>query len=235
VEILNTLDQSQLSTILFAVNNVEYIYRLADEYQTDSVIESCTKFLKTTKITSENVMKMLAISKLCQADELHQQCYDVLQQCTIEDLESKGALTDLDEDGLRSVLLQKAKGLENCMKEVLPQFIGMIDCVLYLWLQKNNENMMDGSPTRCPVHHSSKTNARAETEMNTRLKCHACKAMFTEMAKNSRLPKRYRGYGIRQEEEDKDIEERFYSSTQMYFDENLVSVLQKMFDLLKTS
>ena len=200
------------------MDNIEHIYKLAEEYEIKSVIESCREFLVNVKKTTTNAMEVLVITQECQCDKARKQCYEILKKSTVKMLTSNEYFDDLDEQSLRSVLLPKAERLEKCLTEVQPQLVGLIDCVLYLWLHSNNGHKMGGEPQKCPVHHSS---SRASTSMQTRIKCPTCRLMLVQMARNSA----FRAFGGKTE--------HYYSNSGTYFDEKCMDALQEMFSLLK--
>ena len=87
------------------------------------------------------------------ADEVREQCYEILKGWTVQKLKSNEYFEKLDEQSLRSVLLPKAERLEKCLTEVQPQLVGLMDCVLYLWLHGDNKHKMNGEPHKCPMHY----------------------------------------------------------------------------------
>jgi hypothetical protein len=206
------------------VHTVEHIYRLADEYQIENVMVACRNFLSSTTITSQNATKILVLSQVCKADGVRQKCYQAIQKLTVNQLESDQDFEDLDEESLRNVLLPKAKRLEECIKSMQPQLIGLIDCVLYLWLSDNNKNKMGGMPRKCPLHFWDNTTS---TPMQGRMGCDVCKSMLGQMAIFS---KSSGGFSTRSTIP----KGPYYGSGGMYFDETIVSVLQETFNLLKT-
>ncbi|XP_031567478.1 uncharacterized protein LOC116302336 [Actinia tenebrosa] len=214
------------SFFLTTVENIEQIYRLAEEYQIESVMEVCREHLIHVKKTSTNAMKILVTAQVCNVHEARKQCYEILKGLTVDELKNDDYFEDLDEESQRNVLLPKAERLEKCLREIQPQLVGLIDCVLYLWFSSEDKiKLMGGSPKKCPVHQQY---AKASTSMQTRIKCSACRAMFAQMANQS---------GCMQHERltsrmTTATRQHYYSVTGAYFNETIVNVLQEMFSLL---
>jgi hypothetical protein len=75
-------------------------------------------FLTSVRKTKENAMDILLLAQACEADEARQQCYDVLQQMTLTELDSQSAFTDLDGPSTRTLLLPIVKRFHECLKSV---------------------------------------------------------------------------------------------------------------------
>jgi hypothetical protein len=190
-------------------------------------MKECRKFLTLVRKTKENAMDILLLSQACEADEARQQCCDVLQQMvTLTELESHSAFTDLDGPSTRTLLLPIVKRFQECLNMILPELVGSMDGMLYLWCNENNATKMGGVPNTCPEHrvfvasYKDTRFGRVTTESRTpnfpvtydRIKCNACLATFKQMATNAR------GY---------------QTPSCMFLSANIVSVLEEMMDLMK--
>jgi hypothetical protein len=179
-------------------------------------IKDCRKFLALITKTKDNAMDILLLSQACEADKARQQCCDVLQQMTFTELENHQAFTDLDGPSTRNLLLPIVKRFQECLKRVLPELVGSMDGMLYLWCNEKNANKMGGIPSTCPTHrvyNASSWNSTPNFPVTyKRIKCDACRTTFRQMATNAR------GY---------------QAPSWMYLSANIVSVLEEMMDLMK--
>jgi hypothetical protein len=182
-------------------------------------IKECRKFLASVRKTKDNAMDILLLSQACESDEARQQCCDVLQQMTLTELEKHQAFTDLDGPSTRNLLLPIVKRFQECLKKILPELVGSMDGMLYLWRNEKNASKMGGKPNTCPTHRvrDPPLNCNESRTPNfqvtyDRIKCFACLATFKQMATNA--------YG-------------YQTPSGMYLSANIASVLEEMMDLLK--
>lgn len=61
----------------------------------EGVAVACGELLKSVEKTKENAMKILLKAQVCHADEARQQCYDILQQLTVNELEKNEFFEEL--------------------------------------------------------------------------------------------------------------------------------------------
>jgi hypothetical protein len=156
-------------------------------------IKECRKFLTSVRKTKENAMGILLLSQACEANEARQQCCDVLQQMTLTELQSQSAFTDLDGPSMQKLLVLTVKRFQECLKKILPELVGSMDGMLYLWRNKENTIEMRGKPNTCPTHRVLGAQSSRWKESRTpnfqvtydRIKCNACLATFKQMATNA--------------------------------------------------
>jgi hypothetical protein len=115
-------------------------------------MKECRKFLTSVRKTKDNAMDILLLAQACEADEARQQCCDVLQQMTLTELESQPAFTDLNGPSIWSILLPIVKRFQECLKKILPELVGSMDGMLFLWRNEKNAYKMNGVPNTCPTH-----------------------------------------------------------------------------------
>ncbi|XP_031565247.1 speckle-type POZ protein-like [Actinia tenebrosa] len=199
------------------LKNIKYIYRLADEYQMAKVMKDCRMFLFSVTKTKENTIEMLMLAQDIKAEEARQQCYDVLKKMTLTELESLEGFSELDRQSMQVLVLPRVKRLQECMKRILPEFLGSLDALVYLWCHDENKYKMHGAPSTCPKHRIYSSGSSRNINPNLyklyeRIKCNTCKGMFSQMAMNAK------GY---------------ISPSKTYLSENIVSILEEIVDLTK--
>ncbi|KAK3699107.1 hypothetical protein QZH41_008903, partial [Actinostola sp. cb2023] len=177
-------------------HNVGYIYALAKEFNVEIVLEACTSY--------------------------H---YAAVTNLSVKELKNLEFLEDLDAKILRDILLPRAERLEECIVEVVPQLLGIIDCAVYLTSRISNEEMseakyrtMRGKPTLCPLHYdiNSKRAKRCVDGSKERLTCKVCMLMLADLKSNSYI----------------DASNCYYTTGNFKFDENIAKVLQDMSELV---
>jgi hypothetical protein len=195
------------------------MYKLADEYQIESVIEMCLNLIETTEITKDNIFTMFKVSKLCKKDRVHKKCFKALRHLTVSELKNADVDENLDQDELLSVLSSKASRLEKCLKRVLPEFVGLLDCVLYFWFEKGKDNVSACIPNRCPAHYLHGKASKNAT-IKDRVKCGACRMMFLEMK-----------FKLLTDMGENDRYTYMYTDSGAHFDD-IITSLKEMYDLL---
>ena len=152
---------------IFPVANVEYLLKLADEYQMTSVLDLCASFLRMERKHESNAMKILLLAQRYKLDSLAEDCCTVLAKMTLEDLEECDEFEELDGKNLREILLPRVRNLEKNVIKLKPQVAGLLACAIWLW----SEN--DRSLPWCPVHYED---GKSYGNLKARLRdCDACK------------------------------------------------------------
>ena len=188
---------------------MEHIYLLSDEYQVKTVTTSCFKELQVVEITNTNVSTVMVLAQKMNCDKVRQKCYKILNDMTVTALTSSKGFMTLDKESLHQTIVPKAKRLEECLRKIQPQFVGVLDCLLYIWGHIDTKTCaIKSKPTCCPVHMSY---SKVSGSITDRLKCPACVNAWNGMANSNG---------------------RLYSNAGMYFDYNIVSVLQEMANVL---
>ena len=92
---------------------------------------------------------------------------------TLAQLESVNGFQNLDGISLHELLVPKMKKLEGLLADIYPQFIGIVNCALFLFRESMH------SLISCPVHHIGYT---SKVSLETHLKeCSVCKEMLRVM------------------------------------------------------
>ena len=198
------------------MKNVEQLLQLSDEYQVvEHIFNPCVKFLEDEPKTKENVMKILGLSELYDLEKVRQGCDDLLRGMRLQTLSETVQFQDIDKDKLQHILTQRIKLLEAFLDEVYPQFMGLVECSLWLW-HKAEKYM----PKWCPTHFSD---GKSTTNLDERIKeCEACQNMLCKMATATAPQIRRRG-GY----EDYSDTYASYHARRYRFDERLSDVIQK--------
>lgn len=156
------------SFFIFSVTNVEYLLKLADEYQMTSVLDLCASFLKIERKRESNAMKILLLAQKYKLDSLAEDCCTFLAKMTLKDLEEYDEFVELDGKNLREILLPRMRKLEKDVIELRPEVAGLLASATWLWSQAKR-----GPLPWCPVHYES---GKSKGNLEARLReCYACK------------------------------------------------------------
>ena len=178
----------------FTVDKVEHLLKLADEYQTKSVFDLCVNYLKGVPRSKGNAVRILFLANVTvmaredkRLDGVRRECYDVVKDMALEDILEKHDFKNLERDSLENVLVQRVKRLEELVKEVYPQFIGLVEFCMMLCLESSKI-------ARCPEHFYSDN--KSTGELYSRIKtCAVCKRMIESLVIISKQPAASRLFG----------------------------------------
>lgn len=121
------------------VENVEQFLQLSDEYPvTEHIFKPCVKILEDEPKTKENVMEILALAELCELNKVRQDCNKLLSGMKIKTLAETVQLVNVEKGRLQHFLTQRIEVLEGCLDELYPQFMGLLECCLWLWRHENH-------------------------------------------------------------------------------------------------
>ena len=116
------------------MENVEQLMQLSDEYQvTEHIFQPCVEFLENKRKTKENVIKILALAELYDLEKVCKDCNELLGCLTLEALSETVKFEDVGKDKLEHFLTQRIEVLEGYLEELYPQFMGLLECCLWLW------------------------------------------------------------------------------------------------------
>lgn len=213
----------------FLVANMEHIYFLSDEYQANTIKTLCLNALQHVEITNDNLPTVIDFAQKMNCDKARQNCCKILNNMTVQEITSSEIFMKLDKESLRQTIVPKAQRLEECLRKIQPQFVGVLDCLSFVWKYiDTNACSIKGKPTPCPVHQAY-TWSSVTGSITERIRCQACLKVWKEMVSNS-YSTNYsshigKAYTVLQYK---------YSNTGMYFDNNIVDALQEMISILKT-
>ena len=164
---------------MIAVENVEHLLKLSDEYQVKLVFDPCIKFVRDQSITKGNVMKLLAIADLYGLDDVRQSCNNLLKNMRLKTLSETVHLEDLDAENVRHFLEQRIERLETFLDTLYPQFMRLVCCIVFLMTNYSRF-------TLCEKHCVSSMGGYVSfTAVESMATCSSCCAMFHSVVKNS--------------------------------------------------
>jgi len=166
-----------------ALNKVGHLLKLADEYQVKAVLDLCVKCLKDELKSEENAVKILFLANHtviaredCRLDGVREQCYDLIKDMELAKIQGRTDYRNLDRESLESVLVERNKRLETFLKEIYPQFIGLVECCLWACMEKDTSHT---HITPCPQHFSGN---RASEDLLKRINsCSVCRRMILQL------------------------------------------------------
>ena len=211
------------------MDNVEPILKLANEYQMRGVLKLCENVLVNEPISNKNLTtKILLLAQQYGMENVRKHCYKQLNGMTLDELEQLDGFQNLDGDSVREVLGHRLRKLEKFLKDVYPQFTGIVDCARFIWRES-------GRPIKlCPIHHDQWNNTPPTKSLQIRLTCSVCNEMLTNMATDYStqgqlgiIPKPSMTISCQPERPYPEY------SCDTKFDKSIVAVLQDMFTLLK--
>ena len=175
--VLSFFDDYPLTPAFFVlVENVKQLMQLSDEYQvTEHIFQPCVEFLEDKRKTKENVMQILALAELYDLEEVREDCNKLLCCLKLETLSETVQFENVGKDELEHFLTQRIDVLEGYLEELYPQFMGLLECCLWLWRHEKNRRL-----EFCPTHFSG---GRANCNLDRDIKkCEACKKMLCDLA-----------------------------------------------------
>ena len=212
---------------------------MADEYQMIGVLKLCENVLLNEPMPNKNLAtKILLLAQQYGMENVRKQCYKQFNGMTLDELEQLDGFQNLDGDSVREVLGHRLRKLEKFLKDVYPQFTGIVDCARFLWQES-------GRPINsCPSHLNQFFNLAPAESLQIRLTCFVCNEMLTSMATEHSpvvplcLPKRNLtpvkiSTSVQNLTTVQSIRPYPEYSCDIKFDKNIVAVLQDMFTLLK--
>ena len=203
-----------------AVNQVEHLLKLADEYQALGIVDLCVKILKSEPKSQDNAVKILHLvtSTVTARDdqrlfEVREQCYELIEDMELTEAQENEDRKNLEKEIWERVLVKRIQRLETFVQEIYPQFMGLVECCLWYFLEKTK----DIPP--CPQHYS---NGKTKENLLSRMKnCIVCQQMIKQLVCNLQVPFR-RGYVDTASVSTKD----FKYGGDYHFDEEVITMIQ---------
>ncbi|XP_068755622.1 uncharacterized protein [Montipora capricornis] len=191
------------------LSQVEHLLKLADEYQVKGIEDTCVKVLRDEPKSEKNVINILYLAT-CTAtiredgrlEGVRAQCYSLIQNMELTDIRGQDDYQYLEREILERVLVNRNQRLETFVKGIYPQFIGLMECCLWAFLEK------DSSIFPCPQHFTDRiANADALNRMST---CLVCRQMIRQLVSFTKYP--WGGGGFK------------YGGS-LHFDEKLIAII----------
>lgn len=170
---------------------MSHLLKLADEYQAQGVLDLCVKCLKDVPKSEENVVKVLFLANHSviaredpRLDSVREGCYDLIKNMELADIRGKSDFKNLDRESLESVLVERTERLETFLKEIYPQFIGLVECCLWACMERDNSR---STITPCPQHFVG--NKPGQDLLNRIQSCSVCRRMIQQLVSSTKKGK----------------------------------------------
>lgn len=169
-----------------------HLLKLAQEYQAKGVLDLCVKCLQDVQKSEENVVKVLSLANCTvttredsRLDCVRGECNHLIKNMELSNVKGKGDFNHLDRDSLESLYVERTGRLETFLKEIYPQFVGLVEYSLHLNLQSSHCGI-----TRCPQHFPLPgLSGKANRDLLDRLSsCSVCREMITQLVSSSVMP-----------------------------------------------
>ena len=203
------------------MKNVEHILKLADEYQVKGVIDLCIRCLQVEPKNEFNVIKILYLanrSVFAREDErlasLQRQCYEYIQDMELGDIIGSEDFDDLEKETMKTVLIRKADRLENVLRRIYPQFLGLLEYCMWLCYQKKRADLQ-----WCPIHYVA--GVAKEDTCKRMTHCSVCKKMILLMISQS--------FDVSSET----LVRKHSYGGKYHFDRNLIQVVKDLKNMVK--
>ena len=169
--------------------NVEHLLKLSDEYQIKHIFDACINFVETHPKTKQNVMKLRKMATNYNLDRVRDECDDLLKNLKLTTLSEIVDLKGLDQETLQYFLEQRIKRLETVLDKVYPEFMGMVECLLWLMSESKKCSFM------CGEHFTGECELRPRICIDSEeiRQCFQCSRMFRAMLSSSRINQRKGG------------------------------------------
>ena len=170
--------------------NVEHLLKLSDEYQIKHIFDACINFVETHPKTKQNVMKLRKMATNYNLDRVRDECDNLLKNLKLTTLNEIVDLKGLDQETLQYFLEQRIKRLETVLDKVYPEFMGMVECLL--WLMFGSDKV---HPRWC-VQHFTEGCLKPDFQIDSEeiRQCHKCMDMFRSIESKTRLNMRKGGF-----------------------------------------
>lgn len=226
------------------MNKVRHLLKLADEYQTQGVLDLCVKCLRDVPKSEDNVVTILFLATDTEMarddsrlDGVRSECETLVEDMELADITGMSNFKNLNRDSMESVLVRRSKRLETCLKRVYPQLFGLVEYCLFMKL----DGYSSGKISRCPRHFpkSGQNANKANKDLVQRIRnCSACRRMIKQLVSSSvkavKNPSTLLGLGfsfsiptsgLGAASRETAVSEYFYGGS-YHFDEELITLLQ---------
>ena len=139
------------------MNQVEHLLKLADEYEARGIVDVCVKLLQSEAQSKDNAVKILHLATCTptvREDErltlVRGQCYEVTKNMELTETQGKESYKNLEKFVMERVLVKRIQRLEKFVKEIYPQFMGLVEWCL--WHVLENAEVI----STCPQHFLNK-------------------------------------------------------------------------------
>ena len=221
----------------YSVDKMGHLLKLADEYDVQGVLDLCTKCLKDVPKSEENVVKILYLatdtviaSEDSRLDGVRDDCEILIKDMDLVNISAKSDFKKLNRDSMERVFVKRTERLENFVREIHPQLVGLVEYCLYLKLASSPSVI-----SRCPQHFPGN---KSYIGLLQRIRsCLVCRGMITQLVTSSisnvkqlaqtpgGLISTAAAFGSLNANQTGAVKEHLYGGN-CHFDEKLVSLLQ---------
>ena len=174
------------------MNKVRHLLKLADEYQTQGVLDLCVKCLRDVPKSENNVVTILFLATDTEMarddnrlDGVRSECETLVEDMELADITGMSDFKNLNRDSMESVLVRRSKRLETCLKRVYPQLFGLVEYCLFMKLDGYSSGK---KVSRCPQHfpESGQNANKANEDLVQRIRnCSVCRGMIKQLVSSS--------------------------------------------------
>ncbi|XP_029203945.2 uncharacterized protein LOC114967873 [Acropora millepora] len=205
------------------LNQVEHLLKLADEYQAGGIEDVCVKMLKCEPKSKDNAVKILylATSTATAKDDqklfqVREECYELIKDMELTEAQRSESYNDMEKNTLTRVLMKRNERLETFVKDIYPQFMGLVECCLYYYFEEHSEISL------CPQHFS---NGKTRENLLRRMKnCSVCRRMIKQMVLNLKVSQAQLSGG-RFADKSSVATHSFEYGGDYYFDEKVIAMI----------
>lgn len=120
-------------------------------------------------------MEIRAIAEFYDLEKVRQDCDKLLRGMRLETLSETVQFENVEKDKVQHFLTQRIKVLEGYLEKLYPQFIGLLECCLWWWHERNYRRLQE-----CPTHFNS---GKAKTNLDECIKERkSCQEMLDDLA-----------------------------------------------------
>ena len=165
-----------------------HLLKLSDEYDAQGVLDLCIKCLQDVPKSEVNVVKILYLatdtltaSEDYRLDDVRDECEILLKEMDLANITAKSDFKKLNQCSMERVFVKRTERLENFIREIHPQLVGLVEYCLYLKLASSSSVI-----TRCPQHFPSN---KSYVGLLQRIRsCLVCRGMITQLVTSSVTP-----------------------------------------------
>ena len=204
---------------------MEHLLKLADEYQALGIEDVCVKMLKSEPKSEDNAVKILylATSTATARDDqrlfqVREECYELIKDMELTETQGSESYNDMEKNTMVRVVVKRNQRLETFVKDIYPQFMGLVECCLWYCLEKTND------VTPCPQHFS---NRKTRENLLRRMKsCLVCQRMIKQMVRKLKKVTYELPYGGGFANSSTVPTNKFEYEGDYYFDEKVIAMIR---------
>ena len=200
------------------MENVGDLLALGHEYHVAKVTKECRKFLMSAALDNQTAVKVLVLAQKYGLDDVRAKCCDhLVKVAEVDKLKNLDGFQDLDVNSIKSILLPQLEECQSCLRDVLPQLVGLMEFTIYLLTSGKNDPL---SLKLCYEHYGHFGDSPTSKASEWRLRhCTTCQEMFKGipcLSKYFQYPQYYK------------------CGNSLYFNEQIVDVSCRAMNILGT-